>query len=168
MESENTPIESTEVEPTEELNPADTDTDAPEAEEKSEDWRENFDATKAAEKIRKLQSESKNLRTRAKQAEDKAAGVEEKDSRISTLEAELLRERVARKLSLPDELVDRLRGDDEDSMLADAEKLVELLAPRRPSSQRPVEKLRGGGDPDREPEETDLSKIGARMFHRSR
>lgn len=162
METENTPVETTEAEEPQEVEA--TESDAPEAEDKPEDWRNDFDAEKALEKIRKQNSELKNLRARAKQAEEKAAGVEEKDSRLKQLEADLLRERVGRKLGLPDELVDRLRGSSEEEMLADAEKLVELLSPRRPVSQKPVETLRGGGDPDREPEETDLSKIASRMF----
>jgi len=130
------------------------------------DWRKNFDPDKAADRIRKLQSEAKNLRERTKAAEKKAEDTDgEKDQRISTLEAELLRERVGRRLNLPDELVDRLRGDTEDDLLADAEKLVALVGPaKRPGSRRPAEQLRGGGEPEREPEETDTRKIAERMF----
>lgn len=118
----------------------------------SDDWRSNFDADKAAERIRKLQSEAKNLRARAKDAETKAAGVDERDKRIQSLESDLLRERVGRRLNLPDELVDRLRGGTEDELLADAEKLVGLIG-ARPASRKPAEQLRGGLDPEREPEE---------------
>ena len=66
---------------------------------------------------------------------------------------------------MTNELIDRLRGDDEESMLADAEKLVGLLKPPAPR-RKPTETLRGGGEPDTEPEETDLAKLGARMFRR--
>lgn len=123
----------------------------------SEDWRSNFDADKAAERIRKLQSEAKNLRERAKTAEQKAAGADEKDQRISSLEGELLRERVGRRLNLPDELVDRLRGNSEEEVLADAEKLVSIVG-KTPGTKRPTETLRGGGDPDEDPA-PDLRKI---------
>lgn len=123
----------------------------------SEDWRSNFDADKAADRIRKLQSEAKNLRERAKQAEKKAEGVDEKDQRITALEADLLRERVGRRLNLPDELVDRLRGNTEDEILADAEKLVSIVG-KPSSSSKPTEVLRGGGDPTEEPA-PDMRKI---------
>lgn len=119
----------------------------------TEDWRKDFDPDKAAERIRKIQSENKNLRERAKTAEQKAAGVDEKDKRISSLEGELLRERVGRRLSLPDELVDRLRGNSEEEILADAEKLVGLLGKPATPGRKPAENLRGGLDPEKEPEE---------------
>lgn len=118
----------------------------------TDDWRKDFDPDKAADRIRKLQSEAKNLRTRAKAAEEKAAGADEKDQKIQTLEGQLLRERVGRRLGLPDELVDRLRGDDEDTVLADAEKLVGLLG-KPTTTRKPAEQLRGGLDPEKEPEE---------------
>lgn len=148
---------------TEAAETADTAEESPEtpqegADEGTEDWRSNFDADKAAERIRKIQSENKNLRERAKSAEEKAKGVDEKDQRITALQAELLRERVGRRLNLPDELVDRLRGDNEEEILADAEKLVAIVSKPTPGGGKPTERLRGGGEPDTEPE-PDLRKI---------
>lgn len=128
----------------------------------SEDWRKDFDADKAADRIRKYQSENKNLRERAKAAEAKAAGVDEKDQRITSLESELLRERVGRRLNLPDELVDRLRGNTEEDILADAEKLVAIVGKPAGGGTKPTERLRGGGEPDTDPE-PDLSKIAAEI-----
>lgn len=136
-----------------------TDTEAPEAEEQGDDWRSNFDADKAADRIRKLQSEAKNLRTRAKSAEEKAASADEKDKQITSLQRELLQERVARRLGLPDELVERLRGDSEEELLADAEKLVALVAPKKAPVTKPTERLRGGGEPDAEAPELDPGKL---------
>lgn len=145
--------ESTETEESQETSQEGADNDA-------EDWRSNFDADKAADRIRKLQSEAKNLRERAKTAEAKAAGVDEKDKRISSLEGDLLRERVGRRLGLPDELVDRLRGGTEEDVLADAEKLVAIVGKSASpgSGTKPKERLRGGGEPDKEPD-PDLRKI---------
>ena len=131
----------------------------------AEDWRKNFDADKASERIKKYQSENINLRNRAKEAEKKAEGSDEKDSKISAQEATILRYEVAFDLGLPKELAARLQGNDRDEMLKDAQSLLELVSNgKRPPSKRPAENLRGGGEPEREPEETDLSKIGARMF----
>jgi hypothetical protein len=131
----------------------------------SEDWRKDFDPDKAAERIRKIQSENKNLRNRAKTAEEKAAGVDQKDQEITTLKGQLLRERVGRRLALPDELVDRLRGDDEEAILADAEKLVALLGKPASTTRKPAEQLRGGLDPEREPEE-DPREVARRVRNR--
>lgn len=141
--------------------------EAPEADEDAEpDWRKNFDPDKAAARISKLQSEAKNLRDRAKQAEQKAAGVDEKDTQITGLQAQVLRYEVAFDLGLPRELADRLKGNTKDEMLADAEALVKLVGGRPASQRKPVEALRGGGAPEQEPVETDLRKIGERMFNR--
>lgn len=140
--------------------------DAPEADEdETPDWRKNFDPDKAAARINKLQSEAKNLRERAKQAEQKAKGADDKDNRISTLEAENLRLAVGYELGLPLELASRLRGANKDELVEDARALVELVGtPKAPTQRKPVEALRGGGQPEKEPEETDVRKIGARMF----
>lgn len=146
--------------PEAEEQPTEPEADAPEAEDKDEPW----DPERAKRKIAKLNSEAANLRkrlTEAPKAEDAAA----KDKRIGELETASLRYEVALDLGLPKEIASRLQGADRDEMVADAEKLLELLSPaKRPPSNRPAEKLRGGGDPEREPEETDVVKIGARMF----
>lgn len=108
---------------------------------------DEFDASRALDKIRKANAEAKALRERAKVAEDKATSLEDVAKRVPDLEAQLVRERVARRLSLPDELVDRLRGATEDEVMADAEKLVALVAPKqRPAAAaaRPVESLQPG------------------------
>lgn len=131
---------------------------------KSEDWRSNFDADKAAERIRKLQSENKNLRSRAKAAEDKSAGADESAERLQALEAENLRMKVGMQAGLPQQLVDRLRGSNEEEMLADAQALLELVAPK-PTGSKPVESLRGGGKPEQE-ERVDFSKLAERIASR--
>ena len=148
-------VDETEDEPTE------TDVESPEDDDKDEQW----DPERAKRKIAKLNSEAANLRKRlqeAPKAEDAAA----KDRRISELESASLRYEVALDLGLPKEIAARLQGKDRDEMVADAQQLLELLAPtKRPSTTRkPTEALRGGLEPDREPEETDTKKIGARMF----
>lgn len=161
-----TPVEATAPqvaeEPVEEV-----ETDAPEAEaEKTEDdWRKDFDPEKAGARIRKLQNEAKNLRERAKSAEEKAAGVTEKDSRIGELESTVLRYEVGYELGLPAPLVDRLKGSTRDELIDDAKSLLDLVGtPKASPGSKPMEALRGGGRPDAAPEETDVDKLGARMF----
>lgn len=137
------------------------------AEQESTEDGDKFDPSKALDKIRKLNSEAANLRKRVKEAEGKAADTGEKDSRIKALEAENLRIRIGARVELPEDLIDRLKGDTEDEILADAEKLLKLVSPsRRPPTVKPTERLSGGGDPTAEPEETDISKLGERMFRR--
>lgn len=139
-----------------------TDTDSPEETSDGEQW----DPERAKRKIAKLNSEAANLRKRLNEA-PKAEDVGAKDKRITDLESATLRYEIALDLGLPKEIAARLQGADRDEMVADAEKLLELLAPaKRPATRKPTEALRGGLEPDSEPEETDLSKLGARMFRR--
>jgi hypothetical protein len=145
-----------------------TDTETPQEgdEDTTDDWRKDFDPERARKKIAKQNSELKNLRERAKAAEQKADGVsEETQKRIDALEAEKLRFEVAFEIGLPKELVPRLQGSTKEELLADADSLLELVSPaKRPPTNRPQESLRGGGEPEREPEETDPRKIAERMF----
>ena len=59
----------------------------------------------------------------------------------------------------------RLAGESDDDLEADADELFALLAPAPAAApktpSRPKERLRGGGDPDDEPEETDPRKLAA-------
>lgn len=108
---------------------------------------DGFDPEKAREKIRKINSENRNLRKRAADAEAKAQGVSDKEKTITAQEAEIMRLRVAVKHGLPEKLVSRLTGSTEEEILQDAEELMELFGSRTPPSQRPKEKLRSPGDP---------------------
>ncbi len=112
---------------------------------------DTFDPARALEKIRKANAEAKSLRDRAKAAEAQQASAEQKAkdlesaaARIPDLEAQLVRERVARRIGLPDALVDRLRGANEAEVLADAESLIALVAPKSNKPTRPVEALQVG------------------------
>lgn len=127
----------------------------------NKDDADDFDPARALSKIKKLNSENRQLRAAKKAAEGKAAGSDEKDSRIKTLEAENLRIRIGARHGLPDELIDRLKGDTEEEILADAEKLLAIVAGRKPPTQRSKETLRGGGNPQVEVEETDPRKLAA-------
>lgn len=131
------------------------DTDEQEAQEATSETEDNddgddagtFDTDKAREKIRKVNSENRNLRKRAAEAEAKAKDSEGKDTRLTALEAENLRLRIGVKHGLPEALVKRLTGTTEEEILQDAEELMELFGGKKPPTQQPREKLRGGGDP---------------------
>lgn len=164
MSDEDTTVEEAQEAPDTEQDPVDTEVVE---EQDDSDADESFDAREALKKIRKQNSELKSLRARAKEAEQKAnQSTEEKDRELSMLKSELLRTKVGAKTGLPEQIVERLKGDTEEEMLADAESFLEVVSPKRPPSQKPAEALRGGGRPAEEPEETDLSKIAERMFDR--
>jgi hypothetical protein len=146
----------------EEQNPNDETQESPE-----DDRDEAWDPERARRKIGKVNSENKALRERATAAEKKAASAQDLEQENGGLKATVLQLEVGYELGLPLAIAKRLQGSTREEMLADAEALVELVAPaKRPPSNRPAEQLRGGGNPEREPEETDLKKLGARMFER--
>lgn len=140
--------------------------DAQEADTEADDTEgEVFDAERAREKIRKINSETRKLRERTKAAEEKAKGSEEKDSRLTALEAENLRLRVGVKHGLPEALIKRLSGATEEEILKDAEELMELFGSKKPPTNRPKENLRGGTDPTAPADELgDLDKFAAGIF----
>lgn len=57
------------------------------------------------------------------------ARAETAEGRATELEAENLRYRIALEKGLPADLIDRLKGDSEDELKADADKLLALVAP---------------------------------------
>lgn len=108
--------------------------------ESQEDSQEPFDSARAMDKIRKLNSEARNLRERAQEAETKAAGADELTEKITAKDSEILRLRVALKHGLPENLVGRLNGSTEEELLADAEELMGLFVAKEPPSQAPKRK----------------------------
>lgn len=124
---------------------------------------DGFDPEKAREKIRKINSENRNLRKRAADAEAKAQGADEKDQKLTALEADNMRLRVAVKHGLPESLVKRLTGTTEEEILQDAEELMELFGSKKPPTQQPKEKLRSPGDPSGNAE-IDVEKTVDRVF----
>ena len=139
--------------------------DEPTREESDEstDTDDGFDAEKAREKIRKINSENRNLRKRAADAEAKAQGADDKEQKITAQEAEIMRLRVAVKHGLPEQLVKRLTGTTEEEILQDAEELMELFGSKTPPTQRPKEKLRSPGDPVGSAD-VDVEKVVQRVF----
>lgn len=140
--------------------------EAPEAEVETDSTDEDaFDPERAREKIRKINSENQNLRKRATEAEAKAKDADGKDERLTSLEAENLRLRVGVKHGLPEKLIKRLSGTTEEEMLQDAEDLMELFGSKKPPTDQPRPKFRGGGDPTQPVDELgDLDKFAEQAF----
>jgi hypothetical protein len=122
-------------------------------ENEGEQTAEVFDEARAREKIKKTNAEAAALRKRVKalevfeqqaQAAEQAklsdserftAQLAEATKRAETAEKLLLRTTVARRAGLPDELVDRLVGDDEEALEADAQRLAELFGEKQAPSK---------------------------------
>jgi chromosome segregation ATPase len=169
------------------------DEDSPEETPKPEDKGDTFDAERAKAKIAKANQEAANLRKRLKDLEPLALKAKElEDANKSELE-KLTEDREGhkgradkaetslRKLTVALEaapegaslahvraVAKRLSGDTDEELAADAEELYELLGskatPKVPG--KPKEALKGGGDPDEAPEETDPRKLAEMIGRR--
>lgn len=164
----------------------DKDDDKPE-DKKPEDKGELGDAgKKALDAMKRERNAAKkalaDAQTKLKQYEDKdkteterlAEAAEEAKSRASKAE-ETHRKLATAMDRAPDgatlaqirAVAKRLSGDSEEELESDADELFALLAPKsdpdedrkKPPAGRPKERLRGGGDPDDEPEEMDPRKL---------
>lgn len=123
-------------------------------------WEAQAKANKtAADELKKLQDANKTEGQRLAEERDAHKG------RADTAEAELMRLRVGLRKGLTEAQARRLVGTTDEELEADADELVASFgAPAGGGTTppvgtiRPTENLRGGGDPDDEPE-ADLSKV---------
>ncbi|HVL82687.1 MAG TPA: hypothetical protein VM367_00105 [Pseudonocardia sp.] len=120
------------------------------AKERADKLREYEDANKS--ESQRLQEERDSHKTRAEKAE-------------AALRRREVAEERAPEHATPAQIravAKRLAGESDEELEADADELFALLAPApepRKVAQRPKERLRGGGDPDDEPDETDPRKL---------
>ncbi len=117
---------------------------------------EEFDAKRAMALIEKLRTEVKELKPKAKQAEELAAAQKQKEEaemtelqkaakRLAEVEAELKETRrtaqvatIAAKHNLPEVLASRLKGETPEELEADAEAIAKLLTqPEKPKNPAP-------------------------------
>lgn len=140
-------------------------TEAPEADEQT---TEAFDQERALAKINKANSEAKGLRARVKELEALEAKVREyedsqkseaekiqaraelAEKRATSAEADLIRERIARRHKIDEDDMDLLGSGTEEQIEARAKKIAAKNAAAvgaqatAPPSEKPVEKLRPG------------------------
>lgn len=121
------------------------DEEAPEQDDGADDdgFDGEFDPKRARALITKLRGQIK--------ARDEA-NKPKSNPEDAKLSGENLRLRVALRTGLDEDLADRLRGTTEDELVADAEKLIERLSPKKLEDRTPRPKLRGGTTPDKDPE----------------
>lgn len=143
--------------------------------------KDEFDADRAKAKITKANKEAQNLRARLKELEPLAAKAKEledankteaeklteraaaAEKKATDAEGELMRLRVAINKGLTPKQASRLVGTTEEELEADADELLESFGgEKKPTPKvagKPRENLRGGADPEEEPEETDPRKL---------
>lgn len=85
------------------------------------------EASELAAKLKEYEDRDKS------ETERLAARAEQAEQQLAALRSEALRSRVALSKGLPADLADRLRGDDEDTLLEDADRLLALVGKRRPA-----------------------------------
>ena len=151
---------------------ANVDTTEPEETESPEETAEpeeesdgGFDREKTLAKIRKLNSENRNLREQKKQAEAKAAETGEKAERVAALEAANARYETLAEHDLPLKLAKFITATEPEQILEQAEELLALGGTKKPPTVQPKEKLRGGGDPTQKTDDIDdLDKFAESIF----
>ncbi|HET7388433.1 MAG TPA: hypothetical protein VFJ19_17405 [Nocardioidaceae bacterium] len=143
-------------------------TDEGEPEEAASKSGDKVDLERFKAKISRANREAENLRKRLKEYEDRDKSDSEKltedrdshKSRADKAESELARYKVAAAKGLTPGQAKRLVGSTEDELAADADEMLAELGGTSTSTTKPKERLRGGGEPDDEPEE-DISKVVA-------
>lgn len=105
-----------------------------------------YDPARARKLIDKLREENAALK---KQKE-----APQEDPEMDSLRVENLQLRVALELGIPEKLATRLRGDTREELIEDAAELMDTVVPRReePKTQQPRPRLKGGSQPEEEPE----------------
>ena len=132
--------------------------DDSEDEDGGDDSAGEWDRERAMRKIRKSNQEAKSQRERAKAAEEKAKRAGDFEKRALDAEARLLRLEVGADVGLPKSLASRLQGSTKEELLADAEELMRLVAPSKPSG-KPKPNLKGGAKPSEDDGELSAAEI---------
>lgn len=91
-------------------------------------------ARAGAEAQKRLAALEESQKTEAQKIADRAA---EAESRAAKAEQELARFRVANAKKVPPEWVDRLRGDTEEELAADADKILAAIKAMQPTGPKP-------------------------------
>ena len=98
------------------------------------------------QKITGLESTIKDLNKQAETLNGQAGRITELEAKVREYETNSVKMRIARETGLPADLADRITGNDEDAMRADAEGLAKLL--KSQSAPAPMYKPTGEGAND--------------------
>lgn len=100
----------------------------------------------------------------AKTPDEFQAVLAEYEEKVQQAELKALRESVARKHKLPDALANRLQGTSEEELTEDAKALAQFAPSSRKSGD--AADLKGGLDPNNEPENFDVNAAAMRIMSR--
>lgn len=131
------------VESQEEVETAETDENE-QQEDKTKSFQGEYDPERARNLIDKLRKENNDLR--------KQKDAPKSDPEKEALARENLQLKVAMELGIPEKLATRLQGATREELLEDAADLMDTVAPRKPKTNRPQPRLKGGSQPEEEPE----------------
>lgn len=127
----------------------------------------------AREAIAKANREAAQYRTKVREyetaqmseAEKAAARLADAEKTAAEAASEAIRYRMAMRHGLSEEDLDLLGTGTEEQIEARAKRLADRSGARPPSTRKPSERLRpGAAEPEREPEETDIRKLGAAIY----
>lgn len=147
--------------------------DGGEPEETPENEDEGFDPARALAKIRKVNSENKNLRAENKRlkeaagkppAEDPEPEAEDEGPTREELLAKVARLEILAENGVPTRFAKFITATEPDEIREQVEELLGLAAPTKPAGNgRPKPVLHNGRAPQTEVEETDPRKLAARV-----
>lgn len=124
-------------------------------------------AKKHENEAKKLRKERDDLDNAGKSELEKAADrATDAEKRASASEARALRLEIAAEKGLSAKQAGRLVGESREDLEADADSLLEEFGGKPTPGGRPTENLRGGNEPDDEPDEKDPRKLAANVPHR--
>lgn len=125
---------------------------------KEERKRLKAEMREMAEKVKKYEDSQKS---ESQRLSDDAASYKEK---WTAAEQKLIRLEVASEKGLSPKQAARLTGTTKEELEEDADELLEIFKPsakEKANNGKPKERLRGGGDPEEEPEESHPQKLAA-------
>lgn len=161
------------VDPPEPTDPPDPQADPPDPDDKPDP--SDDEVAKLRAQLKKANKEAADSRGKLKQFEDAGKTEHEKltenltkaTTELSTAQAASVRFEVALDKGLTKAQAKRLVGTTREEIEADADLLLEELGGDKPKpADRPRERLRGGGDPTVEPDETDPRKLAGLVDRR--
>lgn len=126
----------------------------------------DFDRDKVRDKLRRLNSENRNLRQQKKDAEDKAKESEGKTEQMQALEAKNIRYETLADNGLPLKLSKFITATDPDEILEQAEELLSLGSSKAPPQDQPKERLRQSRKTPPADEMADPDKFMENVFRR--
>lgn len=134
--------------------------------EENEDAPGEFDRDRVLSKLKKLNSENRNLRQQKKDAEREAEEHRGKSERVQALEAVNARYEALAEHDLPLRLAKFITATEPEQILEQAEELLSLGAPKGPPQDQPKERLSQRRQAPPADELADIDKFAESIFRR--